>query len=125
MVSIQISKGHTLNHGYRSCNRCQNHATSQWLNRQNAKLLPVEYFMVTFTLPYELRASVRANETQFYSLLFDCAVSTLKDFGLNDKVLAAELAMIAVLHTHTRRLDFHPHVHIVVPGAVITKKRTQ
>ena len=111
--------------GHRSCNRCQNHATTQWLNRQSAKLLPVEYFMVTFTLPFELRSLAKANQTRIYSLLFDCAVSTLKDFGLNDKALAAELAMIAVLHTHTRRLDYHPHVHIVVPGGGIAKKRTQ
>ena len=111
--------------GHRSCNRCQNHATTQWLNRQSAKLLPVEYFMVTFTLPRELRALAKANKTLIYSLLFKCTVSTLMDFGLNDKALAAELAMIAVLHTHTRQLDFHPHVHIVVPGGGVAKKRTQ
>jgi len=111
--------------GHRSCNRCQNHATTQWLNRQSAKLLPVEYFMVTFTLPFELRALARANQTRFYSLLFDCAVSTLKDFGVNEKTFAAELAMTAVLHTHTRRLDYHPHVHIVVPGGGVAQKRTQ
>ena len=105
-----------LSCGHRMCNRCQNHTTTQWLNRQCAKLLPVEYFMVTFTLPYELRALAKANNTLVYSLLFTCAVSTLKDFGVNDKQLAAELAMTAILHTHTRTLDYHPHVHIVIPG---------
>ncbi len=81
--------------------------------------------MVTFTLLYELRALAKANQTLIYSLMFDCAVSTLKDLGLNDKNLAAELAMIAVLHIHTRRLDYHPHVHIVVPGGSVVKKRNQ
>ncbi len=71
--------------------------------------------MVTFTLPRELRALAKANKTLIYSLLFKCTVSTLRDFGVNDKVLAAELAMIAVLHTHTRKLNYHPHVHIIVP----------
>ncbi len=81
--------------------------------------------MVTFTLPRELRALAKANQTRVYSLMFDCAVSTLKDFGVNDKDLAAELGMAAILHTHTRRLDYHPHVHIVIPGGGIANKRTQ
>jgi hypothetical protein len=111
--------------GHRSCNRCQHHNTSQWLERQTRKLLPVEYFMVTFTLPHELRALAYARQRCLYALLFDCAVSTLKDFGMNDKALNAELAMTAVLHTHSRRLDYHPHVHIMVPGGGINKQRTQ
>ena len=45
-----------LSCGHRSCPKCQNHEASQWIDRQQAKLLPVLYFMVTFTLPYELRA---------------------------------------------------------------------
>jgi hypothetical protein len=89
------------------------------------KLLPVDYFMVTFTLPYELRALSKMHQKTIYSLLFQCAVSTLKDFGQNDKVLAAELAMTVVLHTHTRRLDYHPHVHIIVPGGGVNRRRNE
>lgn len=111
--------------GHRSCPQCQHHSTTQWLERQQAKLLPVDYFMVTFTLPYELRALAKANQTLMYSLLFRCAVSTLKDFGLNDKKFAAELAMTAVLHTHTRRLDYHPHVHLIVPGGGVNTGRNE
>lgn len=111
--------------GHRSCNRCQNHNTTQWLERQITKLLPVDYFMVTFTLPYELRALAKANQKRMYSLLFECAVSTLQDFGVNDKAFAAELAMTVILHTHTRQLDYHPHVHIIVPGGGINKKRNE
>ena len=114
-----------LSCGHRSCNQCQNHTTTEWLERQQAKLLPVEYFMVTFTLPYELRALAKANQATIYTLLFHSAVSTLKSFGLNDKAFAAELAMTAVLHTHTRRLDYHPHVHVVVPGGGVNKRRNQ
>lgn len=111
--------------GHRSCNRCQNHCATQWLERQQRKLLPVEYFMVTFTLPYELRALARANQRVVYSWLFHCAVATLKTFGRNDKGLAAELAMTAVLHTHTRRLDYHPHVHCMVPGGGVNTQRNE
>lgn len=111
--------------GHRSCNRCQNHCATHWLERQQRKLLPVEYFMVTFTLPYELRALAKANQRVVYSLLFQCTVATLKEFGLNDKGLAAELAMTAVLHTHTRRLDYHPHVHLIVPGGGVNTRRNE
>ena len=111
--------------GHRACNQCQNHCTTQWLVRQTSKLLPLEYFMVTFTLPYELRSLAKDNQQLMYSLLFQCAVSTLKDFGLNEKGLAAELAMTAVLHTHTRQLEYHPHVHMIVPGGGVNKLRNE
>jgi hypothetical protein len=52
-------------------------------------------------------------------------VSTLKEFGLNEKSLAAELAMMAVLHTHTRRLDYHSHIHVVIPGGGVNKRRNE
>jgi len=79
--------------------------------------------MVTFRLPYHLRGIVWRNQKQFYSILFQCAVSTLKDFGVNDKHLGGDLGMTLVLHRHSRRLDFHPHV--IVPGGCIDEKRQQ
>ena len=111
--------------GHRSCSLCQNHETSLWLDRQYAKLLPVEYFMVTFTLPYELRILAWRNQTVVYNILFDCAASTLKDFGLNPDNLGADIGMTAILHTHSRRLDYHPHCHVIVPGGGINKLRKQ
>ena len=111
--------------GHRSCNSCQNHSATQWLHRQEQKLLPVDYFMATFTLPFELRTLASANQTLIYSLLFQCAISTLKDFGRNEKGFHAELAMTAVLHTHTRKLDYHPHIHIIVPAGGINKNRKE
>ena len=111
--------------GHRSCPRCQHHDTSNWLARQQLKLLPVEYFMVTFTLPYELRALTRQQPKLVFNLMFDCAVSTLKEFALNDKDLGGEIGMTAVLHTHSRRLAFHPHIHLVIPGGCLLKLRKQ
>jgi hypothetical protein len=108
--------------GHRACNQCQHHSASQWLERQQRRLLPVDYFMATFTLPHELRALAQAHPKQVYSLLFECAVSTLKDFGVNKTSFAVELAMTAVLHTHTRRLEYHPHVHIIVPGSGVERE---
>lgn len=114
-----------LSCGHRSCPQCQNHEVSQWLDRQQAKLLPVDYFMVTFTLPYELRVLAWSNQSLVYNLLFACAASTLKDFGLNPNNLGAAIAMTAILHTHTRRLDYHPHLHVVIPGGGVDKARKQ
>ena len=111
--------------GHRSCPKCQNHAACRWLDRQQAKLLPVEYFMLTFTLPFELRALAWRYQTAVYNILFDTAISTLKDFGRNPKHLGADIAMTAVLHTHSRRLDFHPHLHVIIPGGGIQQARRQ
>ena len=114
-----------LSCGHRSCPQCQNHEVSQWIDRQQGKLLPVPYFMVTFTLPFELRSLSWHHQKVVYSILFICISSTLKDFGLNPKNLGAEIGMTMVLHTHNRRLDFHPHMHVVVPGGGVDKCRRQ
>jgi len=81
--------------------------------------------MATFTLPYELRFPAWDNQTLVYNLMFECASSTLKDFGLNPTNLGANIGMTAVLHTHNRRLDYHPHIHFVVPGGGVDKTRKQ
>jgi hypothetical protein len=121
--------GHTefrpLSCGHRSCPQCQNHETSRWIDRQQNKLLPVHYFMVTFTLPCEFRAVAYRNQRTVYALMFSCVSSTLKDFGLDPKHLGAEIAMTMVLHTHSRRLDYHPHIHVVVPGGGVDRRRRQ
>ena len=124
-TQCEQSHWHPLSCGHRSCPLCQNHEVSQWLDRQQKKLLPVEYFMATFTLPYQLRTLVWQNQKALYTLFFACVISTLKDFGLNPKNLGAEMGMTAVLHTHSRKLDYHPHIHVVVPGGGVDKKRRQ
>jgi len=111
--------------GHRSCPKCQNHEASQWIDRQQAKLLPVPYFMATFTLPYELRSLSWHHQKVVYSILFTCAASTLKDFGLNPKNLGAEIGMSMVLHTHNRKLDYHLHIHVVLPGGGVDKRSRQ
>jgi hypothetical protein len=114
-----------LSCGHRSCPKCQNHEASRWIDRQQEKLLPVAYFMATFTLPYELRALTWYHQKVVYSIFFACVSGTLKDFGLNPKNLGAQIAMTMVLHTHNRKLDFHPHLHAVVPGGGVDKHRRQ
>jgi len=111
--------------GHRNCSQCQNHEATRWIERQQNKLLPVEYYMITFTLPYQLRNLVWQKQKKLYTALFTSVSTTLKDFGLNPKHLGAEIGITMVLHTHNRQLDFHPHIHAVVPGGGIDKKRRQ
>ncbi len=108
--------------GHRSCPRCQNQDNTQWLMRQQQKLLPVKYFMITFTLPAELRDTAWRHQREVYELLFSAAVSTCRDFALRDKQLHGEIGQTAVLHTQTRRLEYHPHVHVIIPAGAIDKK---
>lgn len=119
------SEWRPLSCGNRHCPKCQNHAVSQWIDKQQEKLLPVPYFMVTFTLPRELRSLVYHHQKLSYTLLFDCVISTLRSFGLNPKHLGAEIGSTMVLHTNSRRLNFHPHIHAVVPGGGVNKRIRQ
>lgn len=111
--------------GHRSCPQCQHHDTSKWLERQQRKLLPVNYFMVTFTVPAELRSLIWQHQQQAYELLMQCVRTTLQDFAINDKHLNGIPGLTTVLHTHSRQLAFHPHVHVIVPGASVNKARGQ
>jgi len=108
-----------LSCGHRACPCCQFGASQQWLERQRAKQLPCDYFLVTFTLPAQLRPLVFSHQRLAYDLLLKLAWQTLAEFGLRDRKLAGRLGAIALLHTHTRALDFHPHVHVVVPAGAL------
>ncbi len=92
-----------LSCGHRSCPLCQHNTTEGWLNKQQAKLLPVDYFMVTFTLPYELRSVTKQQPELMYQAMFSVAASVLKDFAKNAKQLGGEMGVTGVLHTHNRR----------------------
>lgn len=111
--------------GHRSCPQCQHHTCSQWLERQRAKLLPVPYFLITFTLPAVLRGLAYRQPGAIYDLLFKTSIATLESFARNHAELRGSLGATAVLHTHNRRLDYHPHLHLIVPGAAIDHKRRQ
>jgi len=111
-----------LSCGNRNCPKCQNHLTSQWIDKQLEKLMPVPYFMATFTLPYELRPLAYSHQKILYSLMFECVAEVLKSFGLKKKHLGAEIGMTLMLHTHSRRLEYHPHIHAIVPGGGIDRR---
>ena len=108
--------------GNRSCNNCQNNIADDWLTKNNNLLLPVDYFMVTFTLPEELRPLARSNQILFYNLLFNCSARTLESFSSNPKHIAAKPGYLGLLHTWSRKLSFHPHIHYLITGGGISVK---
>jgi hypothetical protein len=110
--------------GHRLCPHCQHHESQQWLERQLKTLVPGAYFLLTFTVPAEFRTLAFAHQQTLYGILMQCAWQTVLTFSLNDKQLQGTPGAVAVLHTHSRRLDYHPHVHCVVPAVAIdTEKR--
>lgn len=111
--------------GHRHCPHCQHHESQQWLERQLKKQVPAEYFLLTFTLPAEFRPLAFAPPRLLYDGLMRCAWETVQTFSHNDKQLQGTPGAIAVLHTHTRKLDYHPHVHLVMPAAAVNREKRQ
>jgi len=105
--------------GQRNCPHCQHFESQRWIERQTQALVPGSYFLVTFTLPSELRELVWQHQRVLYAALMDCAWETLHTFSKNHKQLQGSPGAVAVLHTHSRRLEFHPHVHLVMPAAAL------
>jgi hypothetical protein len=100
----------------RHCPKCQNDAGQQWLARQTELLLPVPYFMVTFTLPEGLRTLARTNQRQVYDLLFQTSAAALQTLAADPRFVGGQLGFLGVLQTWSRDLTYHPHVHYLVPG---------
>ena len=113
---------HYCSCGHRFCPSCQHLANRDWLDRQQKKLLPVDYYLITFTVPRQLRPFIWHHQTWAYKALFDGAVATLQSFFERDKRLNGSAGMTAVLHTHARNLDFHPHIHLIVPAGSLNKR---
>ncbi len=109
--------------GHRSCPHCQAHESQRWIDRQLRKLIPGNYFMLTFTLPAQLRALAWHNQRVMYDLITQSAWETVNTFSHNDQKLRGSAGAVTVLHTHNRRLDYHPHVHLVMPAAAFDKKQ--
>jgi hypothetical protein len=108
--------------GHRHRPHCQHHESQQWLERQMRKQVPAEYFLLTFTLPAEFRALTWARQSVVYDMLMRCCWETVHTFSQNDKQLQGTPGAIAVLHANTRRPEYHPNVHLVMPAAASEAK---
>jgi hypothetical protein len=119
------AKCNDYHYSYHSCqNRhcvvCQNNDTAEWIEKNKKMMLPFTYFLATFTMPEELRKLCRRNQKLFYTILFKASSDALKTLAKDKKYLGAEcIAMIGILHTWTRALIYHAHVHYLIPGGGI------
>jgi len=100
----------------RHCPKCQHEQTEEWLQLQRELLLPVPYFLLTFTLPSQLRQIASQNQKLIYNLLFRASAQATQQFARDLRFVGGQIGMVGVLHTWTRQLDYHPHVHYLVPG---------
>lgn len=116
-------KVHYNSCGNRGCPQCQGVNKEKWILERGYDLLPVKYFHVVFTLPSELRSICYQNKRLIYDLLFSCTWETLDTFSKDPKQkLQARMGMIAVLHTWTQKLPYHPHLHCIVPAGGVDEE---
>lgn len=107
--------------GNRHCPNCQTAKNGQWCVEQTQKLLPCEYFFVTFTIPSQLRCFVRSHQKVCYRAMLHAAAFALKTALANPKFCGADtVGFTSVLHTFGRDMAYHPHVHAIVPGGGMT-----
>ena len=105
---------HSCHH--RACPRCGGNRTAAWTARQTARLLPSPYFLVTFTVPEQLRPAFAYDPAGLHDVLFRESAASLQQVAAEPRLLGAELGFVGVLHTWGRQLQRHPHVHYIVPG---------
>ncbi len=98
----------------RHCPKCQSLEQTRWVEAQARSLLPVEYFHLVFTVPAALHPFFLADRRRSFALLFNAALEALHD--VCRRRLGAVPGTIAVLHTWTQTLAFHPHLHCIVTG---------
>jgi hypothetical protein len=109
--------------GNRHCPVCQNHKTRQWLEKQMEHQLPGHHFMITFTVPEQLRRFIRSHQKIAYSALFAASSAALKKLAAEGKFVGGDCpGFFGVLHTWGRQLEYHPHIHYVVPGGALNRE---
>jgi hypothetical protein len=104
----------------RHCPTCPAVPQAKWIAGRLQRVLPTHYFHVVFTLPAELRGTTKANRELVYDLLFRYASETLLEFGRDEERLGGELGVTTVLHTWSRTLEYHPHIHCIVTGGALS-----
>ena len=96
---------------------------AKWIYDRQFDLLPVKYFHAVFTIPRELRVLVLYNKVELYKILINAAQQTLLDFGHDPRQnMMAKIGGISILHTWNQKLDFHPHVHMIIPAGGVNDK---
>ncbi|HZT88909.1 MAG TPA: IS91 family transposase [Stellaceae bacterium] len=111
---IQLHVFHSCRN--RACPKCHSEQTRAWLEQRRAEMLPVPYFHVTVTVPEELRSILRRHQVDGYGTLMKTTAGAIIDLARDPRWVGGTVGVLAVLHTWTQRLVFHPHVHCLVTG---------
>jgi len=112
--------------GNRHCPTCQQDKANQWLQKQMENLLPTHYFLLTLTLPQGLRKIARSHQKIVYSAMFSCSHRALKKLAKDKRFIgSSRIGYLAVLHTWGGMLQYHPHIHLVIPGGALSEKGDQ
>ena len=107
--------------GNRHCPTCQHHKTRLWLEKQMKRQLPGHHFLLTFTVPEKLRRFIRKNQRVAYSALFKASSEAMKKLAPDQHYIGGDLpGFFGVLHTWGRTLEYHPHLHYIVPGGALS-----
>ena len=109
----------------RHCPKCQALAQARWVQQRRERILPVPYFHVVFTLPAELKPLALRNRPVVFDMLFRAVSATLQTLGRDPNRLGGQLGFTVVLHTWTRDLRFHPHLHCIVTGGGLSPDGTR
>ena len=116
--SVEVHSYHSCKN--RSCPTCHRDETERWLAKRRAELLPCPYFHVTVTVPAELRAVLRANQRDGYAALMQAAAESIVELARDRRHVGGTVGVLAVLHTWTQQLVYHPHVHCLVTGGGVS-----
>ena len=105
----------------RSCPKCHTDQIERWLEARKAEVLPCPYFHVTITVPEELREVLRANQKDGYAALIKAAGEAIIELARDSRHVGGTVGILAVLHTWTQQLLYHPHVHCLVTGGGVSQ----
>lgn len=108
----------------RSCPKCHGTDTQRWLTKRRDELLPVPYFHLVFTLPKQLHPIVRSHQTFLYSILMHAAAHSLMKLASDPRYVGGTLGVLSILHTWTRALLYHPHLHCLIPAGALSADRS-
>ena len=109
----------------RHCPKCGGDQTARWLERHQARLLPCPHYLITVTLPALLRPLAFGHQAVVYGALMRSAAAALQARAADPRFVGTPVGCIAVLHTWTRALLYHPHVHRIVTAGGLSADRTQ
>ena len=116
------SKIHYNSCGNRHCPSCQGVNKERWILERSFDLIPVTYFHCVFTLPSELRRIALFNQKAIYDLLFTTVKDTLLAFGIDPRQkIMGKIGGISILHTWNQQMEYHPHLHVIVPNGGLNK----